>query len=82
MQVPTHEKLGIAFAKDNVGLCNAVNGGLNRELREDGEFAQIQARWFPPLCPGVRFPSCCMLSSSTPVRTMLPHVQEWIAHGK
>lgn len=46
MQVPTHEKLGIAFAKDNVGLCNAVNGALNR-LREDGEFAQIQARWFP-----------------------------------
>ena len=46
MQVPTHEKLGIAFAKDNVGLCDAVNGALYA-LRKDGEFAQIQARWFP-----------------------------------
>ena len=28
MQVPTHEKLGIAFAKDNDGLCAAVNRAL------------------------------------------------------
>jgi hypothetical protein len=25
MQVPTHEKLGIAFAKTNLGLCDEVN---------------------------------------------------------
>ena len=37
MQVPTHEKLGIAFAKDNVDLCNAVNGVL-ATLHGNGEF--------------------------------------------
>jgi ABC-type amino acid transport substrate-binding protein len=47
MQVPTHEKLGIAFAKDNDGLCAAVNRVLST-LRDNGEFARLQARWFPP----------------------------------
>jgi polar amino acid transport system substrate-binding protein len=47
MQVPTHEKLGIAFAKDNFNLCNAVNGAL-ATLRSNGEFARMQAHWFPP----------------------------------
>ena len=47
MQVPTHEKLGIAFAKDNDGLCTAVNRALTT-LRDNGEFARLQARWFPP----------------------------------
>jgi ABC-type amino acid transport substrate-binding protein len=47
MQVPTHEKLGIAFAKDNDGLCAAVNRALST-LRDNGEFARLQARWFPP----------------------------------
>jgi hypothetical protein len=28
MQMPTHEKLGIAFAKGNDALCDAVNGAL------------------------------------------------------
>jgi ABC-type amino acid transport substrate-binding protein len=46
MQVPTHERLGIAFAKDNDALCDAVNGAL-KTLRANGEFARLQARWFP-----------------------------------
>jgi polar amino acid transport system substrate-binding protein len=45
MQVPTHEKLGIAFAKNNEGLCNAVNLAL-KTLRGNGEFARLQTRWF------------------------------------
>ena len=28
MQVPTHEKLGIAFAKDRADLCTAVNAAI------------------------------------------------------
>jgi ABC-type amino acid transport substrate-binding protein len=44
MQVPTHEKLGIAFAKDNVTLCNAVDGALEA-LRINGKFAQMKAKW-------------------------------------
>jgi ABC-type amino acid transport substrate-binding protein len=44
--VPTHEKLGIAFAKQNVPLCEAVNRAL-ATLRDTGEFARLQARWFP-----------------------------------
>jgi polar amino acid transport system substrate-binding protein len=46
LQVPTHEKLGIAFAKDNRDLCDAVDGAL-ATLRANGEFARLQARWFP-----------------------------------
>jgi len=46
MQVPTQEKLGIAFAKNNDDLCKAVNVALNA-LRGNGEFARLQARWFP-----------------------------------
>jgi len=45
MQVPTHEKLGIAFAKDNTALCSAVNGVL-REIDGNGEFDKLRARWF------------------------------------
>jgi len=45
LQVPTHEKLGIAFAKNNESLCDQVNTALTT-LRNDGEFARIQARWF------------------------------------
>jgi polar amino acid transport system substrate-binding protein len=43
--VPTHEKLGIAFAMDNPGLRDAVDGAL-KALRDNGEFARLQARWF------------------------------------
>jgi len=46
IEVPTHEKLGIAFAKQNQALCEAVNRAL-AALRENGEFARLQARWFP-----------------------------------
>ena len=46
-QVPTHERLGIAFAKDNEALCAAVNRAL-AALRDNREFAQLEARWFPP----------------------------------
>jgi polar amino acid transport system substrate-binding protein len=45
LEVPTHEQLGIAFAKDNVALCDAVNGALVA-LRGNGEFARLEARWF------------------------------------
>jgi polar amino acid transport system substrate-binding protein len=45
LEVPTHEQLGIAFAKDNVALCDAVNGALVT-LRGNGEFARLEARWF------------------------------------
>ena len=45
LEVPTREKLGIAFAKENQPLCEAVDGALAR-LRENGEFARLQARWF------------------------------------
>ena len=46
IEVPTHEKLGIAFAKQNEALCEAVNRAL-AALRENGEFARLQALWFP-----------------------------------
>lgn len=46
IEVPTHEKLGIAFAKDNTALCDAVNRAL-ATLRANGELARLQARWFP-----------------------------------
>jgi ABC-type amino acid transport substrate-binding protein len=45
MQVPTHEELGIAFAKNNSGLCDAVNGALGA-LRSNGDFDKLHARWF------------------------------------
>jgi polar amino acid transport system substrate-binding protein len=46
LQVPTHEKLGIAFAKDNEALRAAVEGALTA-VRGNGEFARLAARWFP-----------------------------------
>ena len=48
MQVPTHEQLGIAFAKYSTFLCDTVNGVL-RTLHGNGEFAKLEARWFPNL---------------------------------
>ena len=47
IEVPTHERLGIAFAKDNESLCQAVDRALTA-LRDTGELARLQARWFPP----------------------------------
>jgi ABC-type amino acid transport substrate-binding protein len=46
IEVPTHERLGIAFAKENEGLCQAVDRALTA-LRANGEFARLEARWFP-----------------------------------
>ncbi len=46
MQVPTHERLGVAFAKDNPNLCAAVNHAL-ATLRASGELARLEGRWFP-----------------------------------
>ena len=45
LQVPTHEQLGIAFAKDNEALSAAVNRTLTT-LRDNGEFARLETRWF------------------------------------
>jgi polar amino acid transport system substrate-binding protein len=45
LQVPTREKLGIAFAKNNQLLRDKVNDAL-AAVRRNGEFARIQARWF------------------------------------
>lgn len=44
MQVPTHEQLGIAFAKDRADLCSAVDAAI-QTLRDTGEFARLQAKW-------------------------------------
>ena len=46
LEVPTREQLGIAFAKQNHPLCEAVNRAL-ATLHDNGEFARLQARWFP-----------------------------------
>ncbi len=44
MQVPTHEKLGVAFAKDNTALCDAVDGALEA-MEQDGEVTRMWTRW-------------------------------------
>jgi len=44
MEMPSHEKLG--FAKDNGALCEGVNRALTA-LRDNGEFARLEARWLP-----------------------------------
>jgi ABC-type amino acid transport substrate-binding protein len=49
--VPTHEQLGIAFAKTNVALRDVMNE-MMQKLRSDGTFEQLRSRWFserPPL---------------------------------
>jgi ABC-type amino acid transport substrate-binding protein len=45
LQVPTREELGIAFRRDNQSLCDAVDATLD-ELKRNGTFAALQARWF------------------------------------
>jgi polar amino acid transport system substrate-binding protein len=47
IEVPTHEDLGIAFAKASQPLCDAVNAALDT-IKRNGTFAALQARWFPP----------------------------------
>ncbi len=43
-QIPTHEKLGIAFAKTNPELCAAVNKALT-EIKADGTFDALCKKW-------------------------------------
>jgi polar amino acid transport system substrate-binding protein len=50
-QIPTHEKLGIAFAKNNVGLCAAVNKAL-ADLKGRGLFDALCRRWLGELQKG------------------------------
>jgi len=47
MQIPTHERLGIAYAPERADLCDAVDATIEA-LRESGEFTNLQAAW-----PGV-----------------------------
>lgn len=44
-QIPTHEKLGIAFAKTNAKLCAAVNETL-ADLKESKSFDALYRKWF------------------------------------
>jgi len=44
-QFPTHEKIGIAFARTNPGLCRAVNESLE-SLRKNGKFESLRSEWF------------------------------------
>jgi polar amino acid transport system substrate-binding protein len=43
-QIPTHEKLGIAFAKTNAGLCAGVNKSL-ANIKECGQFDALRRKW-------------------------------------
>jgi polar amino acid transport system substrate-binding protein len=44
MQVPTHERLGIAYAPERADLCEAVDAVIEA-LRQDGTLAKLQAAW-------------------------------------
>ena len=44
MQMPTHERLGIAYARERADLCDAVDAAIEA-LRESGEFAKLQGAW-------------------------------------
>lgn len=44
-QIPTHEKLGIAFARTNTVLCRAVNEALAK-MKEQGSFEALRREWF------------------------------------
>jgi polar amino acid transport system substrate-binding protein len=46
LQVPTHEQIGIAYARDRSGLRDAIDATIEA-LRAGGEFAALVARWFP-----------------------------------
>ncbi len=43
-QIPTYEKLGIAFTKTNVALCEAVNESL-ASIKERGQFDALRRKW-------------------------------------
>jgi polar amino acid transport system substrate-binding protein len=44
MQMPTHERLGIAYAPERADFCDAVDAVIEA-LRESGELAKLQATW-------------------------------------
>ena len=44
MQMPTHERLGIAYARERADLCDAVDAAIEA-LRESGEFAKLEGAW-------------------------------------
>jgi polar amino acid transport system substrate-binding protein len=44
MRIPTHERLGIAYAPERADLCDAIDAAIDA-LRESGEFAKLQAAW-------------------------------------
>jgi polar amino acid transport system substrate-binding protein len=46
MEVPTHERIAIAYAKDNQALCDAVENAMDA-LKKNGTFAALQKKWFP-----------------------------------
>jgi ABC-type amino acid transport substrate-binding protein len=50
-QIPTHEKIGIAFAKANVGLSAAVDKAL-ATIKESGSFDSLYRKWFGNLQGG------------------------------
>lgn len=43
-RIPTHERLGIAYAPERADLCDAIDASIDA-LRESGEFAKLQAAW-------------------------------------
>ncbi len=47
LELPTHEKLGIAFAKDNVRLCEAMNAALGT-LTRNGTLEALKQHWITP----------------------------------
>ena len=44
LEIPTDEKLGIAFARNNTALCDAVNEALER-AKANGVIDALQQRW-------------------------------------
>ena len=44
-QIPTHEKLGIAFARTNTVLCKAVNESLEG-MKKSGKLEALRSKWF------------------------------------
>ncbi len=44
-QVPTNEKIGIAYAQNNDSLCQRIDQTID-QLRVKGVFAQLEKEWF------------------------------------
>ena len=43
-EIPTHERLGIGVAPDNIQLRDAINRAL-ADLRQSGDLDQLTDRW-------------------------------------